>query len=114
MTNPRPERWRADAASTDVATLHIPPDAQRVRRFEIDCRLVVAALAAGARHGMRVEVDGALEWQREAETRNPGDADSADYHFRREVPVGRPLRIVVKTTVKHGRRLGLTIEAEEH
>ena len=117
MTSPTsatPERWRTDAGTADVATLHIPPDAQRARRFEIDCRFVVAHAADGARHGMRVEVDGALEWTRESATQNPGHTDSTDYHFRRELPVGRPLRIVVKTTVRQARRVALAIEAEEH
>ena len=117
MTSPTsaaPERWRTDAGSADVAALHIPPDAQRTRRFEIDCRLVVAHKAEGARHAMRVEVDGALEWARESATQNPGHTDSTDYHFRRDVPPGRPLRIVVKTTARQAQRLALTIEAEEH
>jgi hypothetical protein len=110
----RPERWRADAGAADVATLIIPPDAQRMRRFEIDCRLEVAAKGDDARHAMRVEVDGALEWRREALTCNPGETDSTDYHFRREVPPGRPLRIVVKTSVRQAQRVALAIEAEEH
>ena len=38
----------------------IPADSHRTRRFEIDCRLVVAPLAAGALHAMRVDVDGGL------------------------------------------------------
>jgi hypothetical protein len=109
----KPERWRIDAGEADVATLVIPADSFRMRRFEIDCRLVVAALAAGARHGMRVDVDGGLEWTRQAPTENPGATDSMDYHFRRELPAGRPLRIVVKTQVKQARRLKLVIEAEE-
>jgi hypothetical protein len=107
------ERWRIDCGEGDVATLSIPPDAQRARRFEIDCRFVVAQRAPGARHGMRVEVDGALEWTREAPTENPGDTDSMDYHFRRDVAVGRPLIVVVKTTVRQSRRMRLSIEAEE-
>ena len=109
----RPERWSVDAGTADVATLTIPADALRTRRFEIDCRLVVARLADGAQHGMRVEVDGALEWTRRAPTENPGQSDSMDYHFRRELPPGGPLRIVVKTTARQARRLALTIEAEE-
>ncbi|MFL6679649.1 MAG: hypothetical protein ACJ8IK_15025 [Burkholderiaceae bacterium] len=108
-----PERWRIDAGDTDVATLVIPADSFRVRRFEIDCRLVVMRLADGATHGMRVDVDGALEWTRKAPTENPGQADSMDYHFRRELPVGQPLRIVVKTQAKQARRVALVIEAEE-
>jgi len=112
-TAPRPERWRIDAGAADVATLIIPPDAARTRRFEIDCRLVVAALAGSARHAMRVEVDGGLEWTRRAPTENPGHSDSMDYHFRRELPPGRPLRIVVRTEARQVRRVALTIEAEE-
>ena len=108
-----PERWRIDAGETDVATLVIPADSHRTRRFEIDCRLVVMALADGARHAMRVDVDGGLEWTRRAPTENPGHTDSMDYHFRRELPPGRPLRIVVKTEAKQARRVRLVIEAEE-
>ncbi len=108
------ERWRADAGTGDVATLTIPADARRPRRFEIDCRFVVARKAPGARHGMRVEVDGALEWTRRAPTENPGDTDSTDYHFRRDIPAGRTLRIVVKTDAKLAQRVALTIEAEEN
>jgi hypothetical protein len=109
----KPERWRIDAGDADVATLVIPPDASRVRRFEIDCRLVVMRLSDGATHGMRVDVDGGLEWTRNAPTENPGHTDSMDYHFRRELPVGQPLRIVVKTQARQARRVTLSIEAEE-
>ena len=107
------ERWRVDAGTADVATLDIPADSQRTRWFEIDCRFVVAHGAAQAQHGMRVEVDGALEWVRRAATENPGDTDSMDYHFRRAVAVGKSLHIVVKTEVLRATRVGLTIEAEE-
>jgi hypothetical protein len=109
----KPERWRIDAGDADVATLVIPADAFRTRRFEIDCRLVVTRLADGATHGMRVDVDGDLEWTRQAPTENPGHTDSMDYHFRRELPVGHPLRVVVKTQAKQARRVALVIEAEE-
>ena len=108
-----PERWRIDAGDADVATLVIPADSHRTRRFEIDCRLVVMAIADGARHAMRVDVDGGLEWTRRAPTENPGHTDSMDYHFRRELPPGRPLRIVVKTEARQARRVRLLIEAEE-
>jgi hypothetical protein len=110
---PAPERWRLEAGPVDVARLTIPADAFRSRRFEIDCRFVVARKAGGARHGMRVEVGGALEWSRRAETANPGETDSMDYHFRREVPVGEELRIVVKTEARGAMRIALVIEAEE-
>ena len=109
----KPERWHTAAGDADVATLVIPADSFRTRRFEIDCRLVVMQLAAGATHGMRVDVDGHLEWTREAPTHNPGHTDSMDYHFRRELAVGQALRIVVKTRAKQARRMALTIEAEE-
>ena len=109
----RPERWRIDAGDADVATLTIPADSFRIRRFEIDCRLVVMRLADGATHAMRVDVDGDLEWTRKAPTENPGQTDSMDYHFRRELAVGQPLRIVVKTQVRQARRVALVIEAEE-
>ena len=36
-----------------------------------------------------------------------------DYHFRRELPPGKPLRIVVKTEARLVRRVRLLIEAEE-
>ena len=110
----KPERWHIDAGDADVATLVIPADSFRTRRFEIDCRLVVARLADGAQHGMRVDVDGGLEWTRRAPTENPGHTDSMDYHFRREVPVGKPLKIVVKTEARGAQRVGLVIEAEEN
>jgi len=109
----KPERWRIDAGAADVATLVIPADSSRTRRFEIDCRLVVMRLSDGATHGMRVDVDGDLEWTRKAPTENPGHTDSMDYHFRRELPVGQSLRIVVKTQAKQARRVALVIEAEE-
>ena len=109
----KPECWRIDAGDADVATLVIPADSLRTRRFEIDCRLVVIQVAAGATHGMRVDVDGDLEWTRRASTENPGHTDSMDYHFRRELPPGRSLRIVVKTQARQARRVALTIEAEE-
>ena len=110
----KPERWHVDAGDADVATLTIPADSFRIRHFEIDCRLVVAALAPGAQHAMRVEVDGGLEWTRRAPTENPGQTDSMDYHFRRELDVGQALRIVVKTQAKLARRVRLVIEAEEN
>jgi len=109
----RPEHWRIDAGDADVATLVIPADSARTRRFEIDCRLVVMRLADGATHGMRVDVDGGLEWTRRAPTENPGQTDSMDYHFRRELPAGQPLRIVVKTQAARARRVALSIEADE-
>jgi hypothetical protein len=108
-----PERWHRDAGTSDVAVLAIPPDAHRDRRFEISCRFVVARTGDAAEHGMRVEVNGALEWTRRLPTENPGHTDSIDYRFRREVPAGQALRVVVKTQVKQARRVALSVEAEE-
>jgi hypothetical protein len=109
-----PERWATDAGERDVAVLAIPPDALRDRRFDVSCRFVVAARGDGpARHGMRVEVNGAQEWARRLPTENPGHTDSMDYRFRRDVPAGQGLRVVVKTEAHGARRIALSIEAEE-
>ncbi|MCW7539778.1 hypothetical protein OOT46_18245 [Aquabacterium sp. A7-Y] len=110
------ERWSAEAGPRDVATLIIPPDAQRDRRFEIACRFVVARKAGAgdpAWHSLRSDVDGALEWSRQVPTENPGSTDSLDYRFRRTVPSGQPLRITAKTAVRGAERHELLIEAEE-
>ncbi|WKB53442.1 hypothetical protein [Eleftheria terrae] len=110
------EHWSVDAGSRDVATLVIPADAQRDRRFEIACRFVVARRGGpedDAWHSLRIDVDGALEWSRQLATENPGSTDSLDYRFRRTVPSGQPLRITAKTAVRHAERRELIIEAEE-
>ena len=108
-----PERWSANAGAGDVCRLDIPPEALRERRFEIACRFVVAHPGAGtARHGLTVHVDGALEWSREIET-HADRTDTLDVRFARTVPVGRPLRIVVKGSVQRARRVQLSITAEE-
>lgn len=110
------EHWHTDAGAGDVATLEIPADAKRDRRFEIDCRFVVRAGQApgeGSWHAMRVYVDGALEWSRRIATANAGSHDSLDVHFRRDVPAGRALRIVAATDLRGARRVSLKVEAEE-
>ncbi|HET9645851.1 MAG TPA: hypothetical protein VFP68_21415 [Burkholderiaceae bacterium] len=110
----RRERWSVEAGTADVATLVIPADAQRDRRFEISCRFVVAQRAGdNAFHGMRIDVDGALEWSRRLPTQNPGHTDSIDYRFRRDVPAGQPVRVRVKTEVRGAARISVTIEADE-
>lgn len=109
----RPEHWRSDAGTADVATLTIPPDGLRERRFEVFCRFVVSARSSGATHGMRVDVNGTLEWQRREPTQNPGSTDSMELRFAREVPAGQAVRIRVKTQVERAQRVRLTIEAEE-
>jgi hypothetical protein len=107
-----PERWSADAGARGVARLDIPADAQRERSFEVDCRLVVRASQAGARHGMRVLVDGALEWARTVATHPDGD-DSLDLRLYRSVPVGRPLRLTATCDLHGAQRVSLRISAEE-
>lgn len=110
---PPPEQWLRNAGTADVAVLAIPPDAHRDRRFDVFCRFVVASKGEDARHGMRVEVNGAQEWSRQVPTENPGHTDSLDYRFRRDVPAGQALRVVVKTQVQRSARVELSIEAEE-
>jgi hypothetical protein len=111
----RPERWSADAAGADAATLDIPADLQRGRAFEIDCRLVVRAQpGTAASHAMTVVVDGSRQWSRRIDTATAAGTDSLDYHFRREVPAGQPLRISVTTSVRGAVLLRLVIEAEEN
>jgi len=110
------EGWSVRVDAGDVAVLDIPADLKRERRFEIDCRFIVRSRedATGAWHAMRVSVDGAQEWSRRIDTANPGASDSLDVHFRRDVPAGKPLRIVATTEVGLGAaRVALVIEAEE-
>lgn len=111
---PRHERWSADAGSRDVAVLAIPPHAQRERSFEVFCRLEVSNKAshADATHGLRVLVNGALEWSRSVPT-HAGGADSLDYRLRLSVPVGQALRVTAKAEVHRAVRTGLAITAEE-
>ncbi|HWH84629.1 MAG TPA: hypothetical protein VNU71_20565 [Burkholderiaceae bacterium] len=109
-----PERWSAEAGARDVAKLDIPADALRERRFEITVRLVVANPAGrdDASHGLRVLIDGALEWSRRVPT-DPGASDSLDWRVERAVPAGRPLRLSAAGELRGVRRVRLSIEAEE-
>ena len=109
-----PERWSADSGHRDVAKLDIPADAQRERQFEIFCHLVVSNKAArsDATHGMRVLVNGALEWARAVPTQVDGN-DSLDLRLRRSVPIGRPLRVTATCELRAAQRVSLTISAEE-
>jgi hypothetical protein len=111
----RPEKWSVKVDGADVAALDIPADAQRDRRFQIDCRFVVRAdpAARAPWHEMNVSVDGSLEWSRRIETQNPDATDSLDVHFRRDLPAGHDLRIVASTRLHGGTRVSLEIEAEE-
>ena len=109
-----PERWSADAGARDVVRLDIPADAQHERTFEIFCRLVVGNKTgrSDATHGMRVLVDGALEWSRSVPTPTEGN-DSLDLRLRRSVPAGRPLRITATCELRGAQRLSLAISADE-
>jgi len=115
-----PERWAVDAGAADVATLTIPPSAQRERVFEIDLRFIVRAPVQAGRaawHAMSVDLNGVREWSRRCETHNPADHpgqnDSLDYHCRVVVPLGRALRVRAVTQVGGSVRQRLVIEADE-
>ena len=109
-----PERWAADSGHRDVVRLDIPADAQRERSFEIFCRLVVSNKAgrSDATHGLRVIVDGALEWSRNVPTHTDGP-DSLDLRLRRVLPPGRPLLLSASCQVRGATRASLSISAEE-
>lgn len=109
----RREHWSAEAPPGDVAQLDIPADASRERSFEVYCSFAVAHPGAGeAWHGLRVLVNGAQEWSRRIAT-DPGGRDTLDLRFRREVPVGRPLRLTAIGEVGRALPLGLSVSAEE-
>jgi hypothetical protein len=111
---PRPERWSANSGHRDVVKLDIPADALQERTFEIFIHLVVAnkLARADATHGMRVLVDGALEWSRTVPTLVDGP-DSLDLRLRRTVAAGRPLRLSATCELRGAQRVSLVIEAEE-
>lgn len=111
----RAERWSVDAADAAQAILVIPADAQRVRRFEIACATTVSALpgVAGAWLQLTVQADGEHQWQHRVPTHSPGQFDSLDYRFSRQVAVGRALRISVTVACQGARRRTLVIEADE-
>jgi hypothetical protein len=109
-----PEHWAVDAGPRDVAQLLVPPDAKRDRVFEVFCSFQVrySGDSADAWHGMRVLVNGAQEWSRRVPT-DAGGRDSLDYRFRRVVPSGESLRVVVTTEVNLALRVRLWVTAEE-
>lgn len=110
-----PERWTLDAGDAPEALLDIPPDARRERRFEIACAFGVRCGDSldGAWHEMQVLADGAQQWRRRVDSANPGSFDGLDYRFSRTVPVGQPLRVLVRTAVRGVQRRQLLIEADE-
>jgi len=115
MTTPRPERWQLAADDAAHATLVIPADARRERRFEIGCAITVQrpAEAASAWHQMTVQANGVSQWSRRVPTQNPGTYDGLDYRFSHVVPVGQALRVHVAVAGQGVRRRSLVIEADE-
>lgn len=111
----RPERWALQALDAATATLTIPADARRERRFEIACAVTVAVPADAASPWLQVTVhaNGAQQWQRRIPAHSPGAWDGLDYRFTRSVQVGQPLRITVSVQGQGVRRRSLDIEAEE-
>jgi len=111
----KPERWVNDAGDAAQATLTIPADAKRERRFEIACAMTVGLREADpeAWHQMTVSANGIQQWQRRIPTHNPGAFDGLDYRFSRSVPVGQMLRVLVTVVSGGGRRRSLVVEADE-
>jgi len=110
-----PERWQLAAGDAATATLTIPADARRERRFEIACAVTVAVPEGARTPWLQVTVlaNGAQQWQRRVPAHNPGDYDGLDYRFARSVPVAQALRITVTVSGAGVRRRTLLIEADE-
>jgi hypothetical protein len=109
------ERWALSAGDAANATLTIPADARRERRFEISCAITVLVPEDAQKpwHQMTVMAAGAQQWRRREASANPGAWDGLDYRFQRSVPVGHTLRIGVSVAGQGVRRRSLLIEAEE-
>ena len=126
MTAPRatpPERWTLTGGDAATATLTIPADARRERRFEIACAVTVGVpdgVPDGVLDGITagwlqvtVQANGTQQWRRRSPAHNPGAWDGLDYRFSRSVPVGHTLRITVAVAGQGVRRRSLLIEADE-
>jgi hypothetical protein len=112
---PAAERWALNAGDVATATLVIPPDAKRERRFEIACAITVSVPADAKQpsHQMTVLANGAQQWRRRVPSSNPGAYDGLDYRFSRSVPVGQALRVTVAVAATGVRRRSLVVEADE-
>ena len=102
-------------SATDRAEIHgdvFPADGEprAVDRF-VQVQSAAAA-RTDATHGLRVLVNGALEWARTVPTQVEG-TDSLDLRLRRSVPVGRPLRVTASCELLGAQRVSLTISADE-
>ena len=115
MPSTEPEHWSLAAGDAATATLNIPADAKRQRRFEIACAVTVGVPedAPGAWLQMTVQANGAEQWKRRVAAHNPGAYDGLDYRFARSVPVAQALRITVTVAGAGVRRRTLLIEADE-
>ena len=115
MTAAQPERWHLQADDAPGATLLIPADARRERRFEIGCAITVQRPAGSAQtwHQMTVLANGVKQWSRRVPTQNPGTYDGLDYRFAHTVPVGQALKVSVAVAGHGVRRRSLVIEADE-
>ena len=125
MTSPpdlgaAPERWSLSAGDAATATLVIPADALRTRRFEIACAISVsvpvaapAPASSAPSHQMTVQANGVQQWRRRVPSQNAGDWDGLDYRFSHSVAVGQALRITVAVACHGSRRRTLVIEADE-
>ena len=69
-----PERWHIDASDAATATLVIPADARRERRFEIACAVTVTVPPAVVDPTLQMSVlaNGAQQRWRRAPAHNPG------------------------------------------
>lgn len=112
---PKPEHHRTDVADETLAVLDVPPDAHRVRRFEVACAITVQRQdeATGAWHQLTVLDNGSKQWERREPTRNPGEFDGLDVRYSREVPVGQSLRITAAVRCLGSRCRRIVIEADE-
>jgi hypothetical protein len=110
-----PERWSTSANDATTATLTIPPDAKRERRFEIACAMTVLVPddVGPAWHQLLVQANGAQQWKRRVPSSNPGAFDGLDFRFSRVVPVGQALRVTVSVACQGVRRRSLVVEADE-
>lgn len=125
----RAERWAVDAGDAALATLVIPADAQRERRFEIAVAMTVRVPAPTARraggpstmwHELTVHANGEQQWQRRVPTHvepgdDPGSAswDGLDLRFARVVPPGQALKITARVAMQGVQRRSLRVEADE-
>lgn len=108
------ERWERHAGTGDVAVLVVPAVTTGDRLFDIDVVFAVQAGTTGVRpsFGLVIEIDGAREWARRSDAPAIGGADSLEYHCRRVVPAGRPMRIRAVSQAAGVRRLRLSVTAE--